>query len=273
MKLKNLFLMMISVTLTTGCATRFQQNEAQILTYSDNSIWANEIRQTADKTFLYSLLAENVYIRDDFNLPQTIELLDDVQNDDVGMAYNVYKNTNPSLENDGVYEIIIVFRGSEPNWLDWITGNALGKQLPRALDVYDDIKSNHPEGTKIAVTGHSLGGSLATQISLCHRVEASVSFNTSPRFKSKLCAPNTVILGKNNRYSIVERGEFLKATRIFGREATQLYTSIDCSKFGPIGDHSMQRLATCLTIIASENPSSGADEIIKLNPQVFKIVN
>ncbi len=72
-------------------------------------------------------------------------------------------------------------------------------------------------------------------------------FNTSPRFwiLDKL-------KGGNDINSIVESGEFLKVARIPGIETDQLYTSLDClDKGNPFDQHSMSKLAECLTDIAS----------------------
>ena len=221
MKFKLISICIISIVLS-GCGTSSigrQVNKNVDLTYDSKNEWAVQIRQTAKDTYLYAQMASNAYDdwdgnnrhgALDFKFPDNVVLLKQVGNDDVGLAYDLYEITSDQ-ENS---EIVIAFRGSEPNWTDWWTGNVYGKQLPRSLKVYDTVHEKYPTHD-ISVTGDSLGGSLATQISLCHPVKISVSIDTSPRFSSKYCSPGSAILDPNNRHSITERGEALKYLRIF----------------------------------------------------------
>ena len=271
MKKYLLFSILAASGFLSGCLHSFQNNEQIPLSCSGSSAWSNEIIATAEETYLYAILANNSYDnhvssrRVDIDLPSSISLIEAVPNDDVGLAYNVYLKSD-----DQTPEVVIAFRGSEPGWLDWFTGNVRGKQLGRALEVFENWKSRDAySGHEFSVTGDSLGGSLATQVSLCHPVKIAVSLDTSPRFKSTLCKPDGAILGENNRHSITERGEILKWTRLFGREATQTYTSLDCQSEGLIGDHNVYGLARCLTRIASERPDSDANLVIDLNADIF----
>jgi hypothetical protein len=113
------------------------------------------------------------------------------------------------------------------------------------------------------VTGHSLGGGISIQISLCRENVNTYVFNTSPRFRR--CAEPI----RNRRVSVAEYGEILKLPRIFGREATQQYNSIGCTNRGsPFRQHQMRRLAECLTRIAALEENSEARRSLDLNPSV-----
>ena len=269
----------ISMTLMfSGCAsyTKVQTNTKIPQTYSSpDAKWSDQIIRTASETFLYAQLALNAYNCDDqtldvptgnYKLPPTVERVLCAKNDKYGMAYNLYKKTGGSKP-----EIIIAFRGSELNWLDWFTGNVRGKQLRGALTVFDDVKESYPNHI-YSVTGDSLGGSLATQVSLCNKVNISVSLNTSPRFKAKLCKDNP-IFEENNRHSIVQRGEILGVLRKFGREATQTYTSLPCSKGTSVSKHDVAKLSKCLTEIAQMNGDKAAIESIKENSEIWALEN
>src|SRR5690606_32466082 len=63
-------------------------------------------------------------------------------------------------------DVVLAFRGSEPNWGDWSTnGNRTvrGKVTPQdqfAMDLTRNVAAAYPGG--VVLTGHSLGGGLAT---------------------------------------------------------------------------------------------------------------
>src|SRR5690606_19676315 len=113
------------------------------------------------------------------------------------------------------------------------------------LNLFDKLRKEHSSETKFVVTGHSLGGSIALEVSLKREKVDAYVFNTSPRFS----ADGYKIY--NKRVSIVEYGEVLKTLRAPSIEASQSYTSIGCSSGGPISQHKQVKLAACLTQIAA----------------------
>lgn len=203
----------------------------------------DQIRASAVATYRYAQLAANAYMDEaaSFTLPGGYVLARSVPNDDVGFAANVYERRSAG----SLQEVILAFRGTENHDArDWIHGNIGRQQATRARALYEETRSRYP-GVPVSVTGHSLGGALATQLSLEDPKLDTYVFNTSPRFRA------TQTPHDNTRHSVVEAGEVNKVLRIFGREPTQLYTSIDCSKGGPLGQHAQVRLAACLTRIAA----------------------
>lgn len=277
--MKKSVVIIVGLVMLGACQARFQKNQQVSFTYDDRSDIPVEIRKTAADTYLYAQLASNAYDwvgpnrhgATHFVLPSNVEKLDfalqpvDMTgNDDIGLAFVVYRIKLPKQD-----ELVIAFRGSEPNWVDWWLGNVMGRQSPRAIAVFDALRSRYPD-EPISVTGDSLGGSLATQVSLCRDVHWAVSINTSPRFSSKHCDDG--VKENANRHSITERGEVLKVTRMFGREASQLYTSINCAGgFNPIKQHSAFKLAKCLTRTAAIDDGNAAKESIERNPAIFNV--
>lgn len=199
--------------------------------------WCKEIRVLAAHSWKYAQLSKNVYNK------SFMYRVDDFH------ELNSYEDTSLSFfailyENIRTKELVLVFRGTDSP-KDFPTGNNpfYQKQNTYALTIFDEIvKTYQPKD--ITVAGHSLGGGLAINISLNRENVKAYSFNGSPVFKNKLNY-------KNTRYSIVEYGEVLKLPRVFGREATQEYTSIGCSIGNSVKQHDMKSLADCLTRIAA----------------------
>lgn len=202
--------------------------------------WCNEIRDLSIHSWKYAQLSKNVYKKKfQYNVENFFKELNNFENTELDFYATLYEDKIDK-------KLILVIRGTD-SVKDIITGNnplkPNSKQNQYGLKVYDDIQSNF--GRKIdIVAGHSLGGGIAIHISLNRDNVTAYSFNGSPIFKNKNNKENT-------RYSIVEYGEILKFPRIFGKEATQLYTSIGCSEGNPLGQHDIKKLADCLTQIAA----------------------
>ncbi|MFH0783565.1 MAG: Mbeg1-like protein [Pseudomonadota bacterium] len=86
-------------------------------------------------------------------------------------------------------EIVISYAGTDPKSLGDLGTNANlaagspADQLVEAVQYYLDIKANNPPGTKITLTGHSLGGGLAALVGVFFGVDA-VTFDQAPFLKS-----------------------------------------------------------------------------------------
>jgi hypothetical protein len=220
------------------------------------SRWAPEVRVEARTAWPYAQLAFNAYQRpgepDRVMMGTGYQVIDREPNDANGFGFIVVEHTQP----DGTVETIVAFRGTDfLTWQDWLSGNLGRAQNEAGLALVDRLRANcRTSCPPITVTGHSLGGAIATHVSL-HRPNVTAwVFNASPHFwRDRRWSsfwpkqPET-----NERHSIVEHGEVLKMLRVFGREADQLYTSIGCTRRGlPIGDHDIDKLANCLTRIAA----------------------
>jgi hypothetical protein len=206
--------------------------------------WADQIRAAADEAYIYTQMSANSYDDGDlYLLGPHVKTIVNVPNDRCGFAYSLFDRNEPGRHR----ELVIAFRGTEFTTApDWICGNVLARQNGRGLALYDRVRAATDPSIRISVTGHSLGGGIATFVSLEREGVDSYVFNSSPRFRHRGPAP------ANRRLSIVEYGEVLKAARLFGREPTQTYISINCARgFHPVRGHFIHPLANCLTRIAA----------------------
>jgi pimeloyl-ACP methyl ester carboxylesterase len=238
-RIRRMFVAMALLAAAPAC-THWQQ--MPITNREHPSGWGDEIREAGVEAYLYAMMSNNAY--DDssrFDLGPDIITVTNDASDPSGFAYSVFERRG----NGQLLETVIAFRGTELGFLDIWRGSITAEQNSRGLALYDRIKAaagNSP----VNVTGHSLGGGIATQVSLQRENVRSYIFNASPRFNRRGPIP------ENRRLSIVERGEVLKLLRIPGREAPQEYISINCIPgFNPIQQHSIRLLAECLTRMAA----------------------
>lgn len=165
-----------------------------------------------------------------------------------GFNYTVYdkRSAAGTLE-----QRVIAFRGTDTKQLaDWFYGNIGTTQRDQGLALYKEERAKlDAEGrtsVPIAVTGHSLGGAIAIQVSLENPGVDAYVFNTSPRYT--LVQPNA-----NRRVAIAERGDILDVLRSRSMPVRQDLLVINCHPTeGRVASHSVRKLAECVTWIAGK---------------------
>lgn len=236
MKITNQFICLM--LLCTSCISSKKIPQTVI----HSSGWSEQVQETCSLAWEYAQLSLNAYNdSDSLNISNLYKKLETYSNSKIDFNAELLLKIK-----DSTY--VLAFRGTDSK-KDFTSGNNPfnRKQNEYGLLIFDSIREKYGENINIVVCGHSLGGAISINISINRSNLTCFSFNGSPIFKKK----NKLKI-VNERYSIVEKGEVLKITRIFGREADQLYTSINCSnKINPISQHSMLNLATCITQIAA----------------------
>jgi pimeloyl-ACP methyl ester carboxylesterase len=233
--IKTISVLLVITLLAAGCTNSSREQ----LTGCDHySGWCDQIRELAAHSWKYAQLSNNVYEgKPRYEVSTHFEQLEVFEDG------RFYAELNRD-RSDGT--MVLVYRGTDQLMDFWDGNNPFNPAQNRiGLDIFDKVREKYGNGDYI-VAGHSLGGGIATHVSLNRDKVKSYSFDGSPVFRR---GSNYY---DNERYSIVEYGELLKFPRIFGREATQLYTSIGCvDGESPLDQHSIRTLATCLTQIAA----------------------
>lgn len=124
----------------------------------------NQAREAAQK----AKLSEDAY--NGSGAPAGYTRLETYRDVESGMAAVLYRD-------DYTQKITIAYRGSEMGDADWITNEQIGtnqvpKQAKRALEYVKSVQTRYPNA-EIDLTGHSLGGTLATMAGLYTGLETT----------------------------------------------------------------------------------------------------
>ena len=240
--------------LLAGCITAYPDlTQSRSPCRTEPGGWCDFVREAAVEAYPYAMLSSNAYADEDTytDLPYAFLEREQAGNDDSGFAYSVFDRHAVEGTRRILKARVIAFRGTEFGSTSDIVSGSLGDaQRDQARAVYAAERAAlDAEGytaIPIETTGHSLGGALATQISIDNPGVRAFVFNTSPFFSGD---PGR---GDMDRLAITERGEFLRVLRRYKAPPASEAIVINCNPSDSAGEkHSIRRLADCLTWIAA----------------------
>ena len=241
--------------------------------------WCPVTRDVAAHTWQYAQLSQNAYWEQaqdsDEYIDQLYVLPGDLKerfasaNDSTGFAYSLFDR----FKDGRLVEVILVYRGTE-GLRDWIFGNILGRQAPRGMTIYRQVREGLDKAgytdVPLTLAGHSLGGRIAD-----HVMKRLVRENGAlpPNLSSYMFNPNAggAQLKEEGDWqgavhvSVSESGDIAGWVRALSNDPQWDGYVIDCRKsMSPIANHHMRQLADCLTWVAALD-SAAAKKSVERN--------
>jgi hypothetical protein len=267
--LRLIFVTLLALALP-ACATLPDITQSRSPCQLEPGGWCSFVRDAAVDAFPYALASTNAYTGDDdlFAKPgrvlQRIEHLPIAPEDaDKGFSYEIFNQFAPGSGSDpGRQPIarILAFRGTDLTGLsDIFYGTLRSDQIELALRYFAAERARLGTEVPWIVSGHSLGGALATEVSQAHPEVRAYMFNTSPFYR------NEVRENALRRTVFNERGEFLRRFARYDEPPAANVFTINCEPHkGALFKHKVRPLADCITWIAAY-ASPDALAVVKAN--------
>ncbi len=263
MKLRRLACAILPLALT-ACVTYPDISQSRSPCRMEPGGWCGFVREAAVEAWPFAVAATNAYTGDHdvfAELGATLARLERLEIDaeaaDKGFGYELFAQyrENESGERE-LAARILSFRGTDFNGLtDIFYGTLRSDHIELALAAFEAERAR-PEfgdGVPWIVTGHSLGGALATEISVRYPEVRAYMFNTSPFYRSD---------GMTNdirRTVFNERGEILRRFARFDEAPAAEAFTLNCGpRESTFAKHKIRPLADCITWIAAYGSKDAA---------------
>ena len=272
MNLSRKFLLSIPLLILSACATIPDISQSRSPCRMEPGGWCEFVREGAVEAYPYAIASLQAYVGDSDlykgDLPNLKMLGDSQVNDEdkrTGFDYRIFELSetmsfgwfSPLIPDRTVTKArIMAFRGTDFDGLTDIFYGTLGNtQINLALKYFEIEKEAAPkDGVPWVVAGHSLGGALATEVSVANPEVRAFMFNTSPFYGGDAMSNDV------QRTVFNERGELLRRFAKYKVSPAAEVFTINC---GPGNDtftkHRIRLLADCLTWIAAYSDKDAFD--------------
>lgn len=269
-----MFRLLTSLCLLTlsGCVTYPDISQSRSPCRMEAGGWCAFVRDAAVDAYPYAIAATNAYTGDDdlyADIGPSLAALErlDIDEEDAGKGFNyeIFAQFAPDTHGDEdrrPVARILAFRGTDfDGFTDIFYGTLRNDQIDLAIEYFEAEQAREEFADDIpwVVVGHSLGGALATEVSIKHPEVRAYMFNTSPFYGGDDMANDM------RRTVFNERGEVLRRFAKYDRSPAADVFTLNC---GPENDsftkHRIRPLADCLIWIAAYADDE-AGEVVTAN--------
>lgn len=214
------------------------------------------MREAAVDAYPYAVAATNAYTGDDDVFVEPRPVLERLERLPIapedakkGFGYEIFAQFAPgSADDPGRVPVarILAFRGTDfDGFTDIFYGTLRNDQIAIAVKYFEAERERWGTDPQWIVTGHSLGGALATEISILYPEVRAYMFNTSPFYRGEAMTNDMA------RTVFNERGEVLRRFARFDESPAADVFTLNCGpQKSSFAKHKIRPLANCITWIA-----------------------